>query len=99
MFRFAGSIPFAPKRYTAQQSGLVRNNLNVLARLEVDLLGVAAAKIEMVPVEELVGLLNRRLQQLVPTLLAVFVQTAAAKIILILTILQPGMVAEFETGA
>jgi len=45
------SIPFLPQRNSTQQPRFVRNNLDVLARLEIEFLRISSAQVEMVPVE------------------------------------------------
>ena len=83
-------LPLTPQRYAAQKACFVGNDFDILAGLEVDLLGVAAAEVEVVPVEELGGLLDRFLQQLVPVLLAVLVEAAPAEVVLVLRSLFQG---------
>src|SRR3974377_708567 len=92
-------LPISPQCQSTQQSCLVGDDLDVLAGLEIDLLRVAAAEIQMVPVEELLGLFDRFLQQFVPTLLSVLLQAAAAKVVLIFAAFFPRVMAEFKTGA
>ena len=72
--------------------------LTLGGQLEVDLFGVAAAQVEVVPVEELLRLIEGFPDQLVPALLAVAVEAAAADVVLV-GFLLPGVVAEFEAGA
>src|SRR5689334_4036588 len=52
------SLPLSPERHAAGEAGLVGNDFDVFTGLEVELLGVAPAEIEMIPVEELVGLFD-----------------------------------------
>ena len=87
-----------PQRHAAQQAGFVGDDLDVFGQLEFDLLGVAAADVEVVPVERCRGLRNGFLEELVPRLLAVFIEAAAADVVLV-GVLLPGMMAEFEAGA
>ena len=93
------SIPLAPESDAAEQASFVGDDLHIFARLEVELLGVASAEIEVIPVEEFCGLFDGILYQLVPMLSAVFVETAAAKEVLVGFALAPGMVGELEAGA
>src|SRR5438552_5938190 len=53
----------------------------------------------MVPVEKLEGLFDHFLHELVPALLAVLVEAAAAEVVLVFAISLPGMMAEFESRA
>src|ERR1039458_3153011 len=50
-----------PQHHAAQQPALIRDNTHVFCRCEEDLFRVAAAQVEVIPVEELLGLRDRRL--------------------------------------
>src|SRR6185503_14411246 len=93
------SVPLAPERDAAEQSRLIGNDLDILAGFEGDLLGVAAAEIKVVPVEKLVGLFDRFLQQLVPALLTVFIEAAPTQVVLIFAVSLPRMMAELQPRA
>ena len=66
-----------------------------LGRANVDLLGVAAAQVEVVEVEGEADLFDSFEHVLVPTLLAQFVEAAAPNVVLV-GLLLPGVVAELE---
>jgi hypothetical protein len=87
-----GLLPITPQSYPSEQACFVGNNLYVLAWLKGDFFCVAAAEIEMIPVKQLEGLIDRLLQQLVPALLPVFVEAAASEIVLVFAIPLPWMV-------
>ena len=93
------SVPLTPESDAAKQAGFVGDDLHIFAGLEVELLGVAAAEVEVIPVEEFCGLFDGILHQLVPVLFAVFVESATAEEILVGFALAPGMVGELEAGA
>src|ERR1700721_587710 len=93
------SIPLAPESNPAEEAGFVGDDLYIFAGLEVELLGFAAAEVEMIPVEEVLGFFNGVLHKLVPMLFAVFIETAAAKEILIGFAFAPGMMRELEARA
>src|SRR5215469_4590466 len=87
-----------PEGYAAQEAGFVGDDLYVFGWGEVDFFGVAAAEVEVIPVEGVGGLLDGFLQKFVPVLLAVFFEAALAEVVLV-GLLLPGVVAELEAGA
>src|SRR6516165_9644319 len=89
----------SPQRQSAQQSCFVGDDLDVFAGLELNLFRVAAAQVQMVPVEGLLRLFDGLLQQFVPPLLSVLLQAAAAKVVLIFAAFFPRMMAKLEAGA
>src|ERR1035437_39466 len=89
----------APQDYAAEEAGLVGDDTHILAGLEEDFFGVAAAQVELVPVEELFGLLDGRFKEVVPAGLAEAVEAAAADVVLVgHALLAPGVVAQLEAG-
>ena len=46
------SVPLAPESDATEQAGLVGDDFHIFTGLEVDFLGVAAAEVQVVPVEE-----------------------------------------------
>src|ERR1035438_940826 len=89
-----------PQRHAAQNAALVGDNAHVARRREEDLLRVATAQVEVVPVEKRFSLLNRGLKEVVPARLAKAVQAAAAQVVFVgHALLAPGMVAQFQAGA
>src|ERR1700689_3697995 len=79
----AFSLPLAPEGYATEKAGFVRDDLYIFAGLEFDLLGIAATEVEMVPVEQTCGLIDSFLEELVPYLLTVLIQAAAAEVVLV----------------
>ena len=67
-----------PQIHAAQDAIAVRHDGDVFRKLEVDFFSVAAAQVEMVPVEGGCRLLDGLAETLVPLLLAVFVEAATA---------------------
>src|SRR5579859_812857 len=94
----ADLIPLAPEDYAAEDSFFIGDDGYIRAGVDGDLFGVAAADVEVVPVEGGGGLRDGVFEEAVPRLLAEFVETAAAEVVLVGFAL-PGMMAEFEAGA
>src|SRR5215469_17328388 len=85
----------APQCDAAEEASLIRNDGHVLGQFKVDLFRVAAAEVEAVEVERVLDLRDGFLQVLVPALLAVLIDAAAPDVILV-GVLLPRVVAEFE---
>src|SRR5271157_5905909 len=88
-----------PEEDAAEQAALVGDDGDVFGELEGDFFGVAAAQVEVVPVEEHFGLLDGGFEELVPAGLAVLVEAAAAEGVLVVhALLAPGMEAQLQAG-
>jgi len=81
-----------PQRDAAEQTIFVRYNFDSFRQLEINVLGIAAANIKVVPVKQGAGLLYRLLYQPVPTLVTVLLQRLVSEIILVGLALAPWMV-------
>jgi len=92
-------FPFSPEGDAAEKAGFIRDDGDVGRKLEVDFLGVAAAEVEVVPVEEVQGLIDGFTEELIPALPAKFVEASAPEIVLVFTVPFPGVVTEFEPRA
>src|SRR5580698_7207401 len=85
----------APQNHAAQDSQLIGNDANVFRDLECDLLGVAAAQVEEVVVEQRVDLLDGFLQPDIPLVLAVLVEPTPPEVVLV-GVLAPWVMPDLE---
>src|ERR1039458_1157832 len=70
-----------PEENAAEDPLSVGDDGHVGGKFEVELLGVSAADVEVVPIEELFRLLDALQDERVPAILAEFVEAAAAEVI------------------
>ena len=86
-----------PKEHAAKNALGIGDDGYIWGKLEVQLLGVSAADVKVVPVEEFLGLMNALEDECIPAILAELVESAPSKLVLV-GFLHPGMMSEFETG-
>src|SRR5205823_13918026 len=85
-----------PERHATSDPGLVGHDGDVRVELEVDLLGVAAADVEVIEVRQGPEVVDRPPHPLVPLLLADFLASGVAELLVVRLALAERMVRQLE---